>query len=728
MLDPESVKLASQGARRSIAMELLVLSMVSLFLELLVIRWLSSDVRAFTVFRTFPLVTCFVGLGAGFALGSDRAFRLTLYALLQLVITMRLAELLGVTLWGFPATSVFQWGNLAVNSLAPAYMLVFMPLLILLLAGPFAVCLCIGARLGVLFNQLEPLKAYLINLAGALLGSLVFAALSYIGLAPEWLLLSAAVAVAGYLIVRHGQRWRHLTAIALLALLAAWTPHATTLPLVGELLAYRSVGPITFWSPYQRLDLTVFRLPDSAESADSFLGAELAVNRAFYQYFFSDKAGSHVSGDIARFLAARKRQYSLPFELKPADDVLIVGAGLGQNAEAALGHGVKSVDAVDIDPQILKLGRQYNPAYRSAVNLICDDARHFFGRTEKRYDLIVFGLLDSHAVIGQGSSVRIDTYIYTTEGIREALSLLKPGGLAVISFAAVAPWIKDRLWRTMEQACGYRPLVLRDSRAFVWGKPDIIFILGDGVRQGQISPPPGWERVAAPGPARVRILTDDWPYLYVQPDILDIPFWLVMAEILLIGMIAARGALFRKNDRTMWQLFFLGAAFMLLELHAISRLSLTFGSTWFTSAIVINGILILIMVANLVVMAFPHFLRTRQGMIYLLLFASIAASYFLPASGSSGQAAHQVLVTLVTLLPMGLAGILFACIFAGVAQPNRAMALNLLGAVVGGVLEYLSNYTGIRGVELVAAALYLASFICSIWPSAASQPEPLAET
>ena len=48
-------------------MELFFLSLASLIVELLIIRWISADIRAFTIFKTFPLVTCFVGLGVGTA-------------------------------------------------------------------------------------------------------------------------------------------------------------------------------------------------------------------------------------------------------------------------------------------------------------------------------------------------------------------------------------------------------------------------------------------------------------------------------------------------------------------------------------------------------------------------------------------------------------------------------------------------------------------------------------
>ena len=147
--------------------ELFLLSFVSLFIELLVIRWMSADIRAFTIFRTFPLVTCFVGLGAGFASSKDSIFRSTPYAILLFAVVMKLAAAFGIKLWAFPSSSVFQWQNLVIGNVPFQHLFIFMLVLVCLLCGPFLMSVCIGARLGVLFTRMPPLRAYCINVAGA---------------------------------------------------------------------------------------------------------------------------------------------------------------------------------------------------------------------------------------------------------------------------------------------------------------------------------------------------------------------------------------------------------------------------------------------------------------------------------------------------------------------------------------------------------------------------------
>jgi hypothetical protein len=391
--------------------------------------------------------------------------------------------------------------------------------------------------------------------------------------------------------------------------------------------------------------------------------------------------------------------------------VLVLAAGTGQDVAAAVVNGAKNVDAVDIDPVILAQGRRYDPLYSTPnVHLFCDDARHYINLCQKKYDLIVFSFLDSHAVLGQGSSVRLDSYPYTREGIKNALRLLKPDGVMVISFSAVADWLERRIFRTIKEAAGYDPIVIGGKE----GRGHVFFVVGADVSKGLSKVPAGW--VAQPSPqlsAGDRLLTDDWPYLYVRPDIVDVPYLVIIGEILLIALVAGAKVLSGPKTPLMWQMFALGSAFLLLELHAISFLSLLYGSTWLTSAIVINGILVMLLFANLSVMRFDKAIQGREWIVFVALFISIAINYFLPSAEIVGgrSLANYVVVTAITLLPILFAGCLFPVLFEKAENPSKALAYNLFGSVVGGLLEYSSNFLGIRNLLLVALALYLVAFL-----------------
>src|SRR5262249_20893040 len=132
-------------------------------------------------------------------------------------------------------------------------------------------------------------------------------------------------------------------------------------------------------------------------------------------------------------------QYDIPFlvHAKPRT-ALCIGAGSGNDAAGALRHGVEQVTAVEIDPSIIAIGRRYHPErpYDSPrVRLVNDDARSFFTTCHDRFDVISFGLLDSHTTTSM-TNARLDHYVYTRESLRLARALLANGGIVVLSFEA----------------------------------------------------------------------------------------------------------------------------------------------------------------------------------------------------------------------------------------------------------------------------------------------------
>ena len=157
----------------------------------------------------------------------------------------------------------------------------------------------------------------------------------------------------------------------------------------------------TCWSPYYRIDVDTVRPTQGVASVEN--GIRVHINRMFQQYFIRDAA---ITGGLPEgmrtFLDLRARYYALPYSLKPAPhSVLILGAGTGQDVLEAVKHGARDIDAVEIDPEIIKLGRTYNPAYsRPEVRIHCGDARNFVERASKKYDLIVFSFLDSLSLPG----------------------------------------------------------------------------------------------------------------------------------------------------------------------------------------------------------------------------------------------------------------------------------------------------------------------------------------
>lgn len=699
-------------------LELLLLSIVSLFVELFVIRWTSVDVRAFTTFKFFPLATCFVGLGVGFALGRDVAFRFSLLPFLLFVVLMKIADWITIgsntrlSYLFFPSTRVFSWWtpDRTDPAMLAVYVLVFMLFLPLLLSAPFALCMCIGSRLGVLFNQMKPLPAYCVNIGGAIVGSVLFSLASYLGWMPWQLIILPIVIMLFYV---RSEKTFALSVVAAAACIAIAFCNPSAKPQVQ-----------TFWSPYQRLDLEPFKVK-TKDGSEATMGYDIYSNRAPYQNPVNLDPAFLTTVDSAHNSQVEEliRRYELGYRFKPFKDVLIVGAGSGNDVSAALRYGAESVDAVDIDPVIIKLGTDLHPEHpyqNPKVHVICDDARDYFNHCSKKYDLVIYSHLDSHVVTGSSSSVRIDNYVYTKESFVKALTLLKPGGLLVVSFNTAREWFKERLFASISAAAGYPAVVLEDKR----DRPEYVttyFIAGEAAKNGTLTIPEAYaafvNRVSM-SPKQDRVLTDDWPYMYLAPASadtpVDVPYAVVVLEFMLLSLFAGKRLLFGSSSPTQWQMFFLGAAFLLLELQSIARLSLVYGSTWQTSAIVIVCVLLMILAANILL------LRTgpikNMNIPYALLFASLLASYFLPvdhilASSALPPYLASAFVTFMTVLPMFMAALIFGSTFAVIRDPGRALAFNLFGSVVGALLEYSSNYCGIRNLVLIALGLYLMSYV-----------------
>ncbi len=141
--------------------------------------------------------------------------------------------------------------------------------------------------------------------------------------------------------------------------------------------------------------------------------------------------------------------------------VLVLAAGMGNDLAVAIRHGANYIDAVEIDPKIVELGRKLHPERpydNPCVHVTVDDARAFLHRTEKKYDLVEYCLLDSHAAFSAMSSIRLDNYVYTVESFRDAEKILKPHGVIAVTQFVTQRWQLCRLFKTLTEALGREPV------------------------------------------------------------------------------------------------------------------------------------------------------------------------------------------------------------------------------------------------------------------------------
>jgi spermidine synthase len=677
----------------------------------MLIRWIGTEVRVFAYFQNLALIACFLGFGLGCYWSQRRKSLLfSLGALAVLVLLVEapnntwhkflivLSEILSFSpdaaMWGFlQFAGISRWSFYLLFGTSLITVAIFLLLLV-------AVMIPMGQWVGYYLDQTSnPVRAYSVNLLGSLAGIWIFAGIAFLSLPPEiWFCLafsllifmppiSRRVSVAGLV----------LLVASLFALSAAQNPEVRT-----------------FWSPYQKLELR--SLGDQeylvqvnntgymniANATPEFLGRhpEIAIN---YREFSSYDAPY-------RFAGSRDR-------------VLIVGAGAGNDAAGALRNGAQQVDAVEIDPVIYALGKRNHPEHpydSPKVHLVLNDARAFLRQAQGKYDVIMFGLLDSHTQFSDFSNMRIDNYVYTEESFRDARRLLKPGGILVLKFEVRPPWtwLGQRFYAMLNGMFDRAPIVFHaaslgnmaaasvfiesnDPRLWERAKqPDLALLVAK-------NPPPFPLTLAgAPPPA-----TDDWPYVYHVSHSIPRTYLTISLVLLVISVLTIGGAIERRRTST-WHFFFLGAGFLLLETQMISRLALYFGTTWLVNCVALSAILLVLVAANFVV---ARRKSGSPGVFYVLLVGSLLANYAFPW-GRLPYEAHVIgaLLSVAYSVPVFCAGIIFAESFRQCSGKSSAFGANIVGAVLGGLAQNLSFVFGMKALLLVAAVCYVTAGLCSL--------------
>lgn len=677
-----------------------------LVLELAMIRWLGTQIRIAAYFANLVLLATFLGMGLGVGLGRRHPgmARWAVPALAAASVLIGAAAPLGLTHLAFPDPALSLWGADMYRDMYGGALFQFVRSALVVTACFWAlagVFMFIGSLVGRYFDELPALEAYGADLGGSLAGVVVMAVLAALWTPPPvWI----AVGILPLLwIVR--DRWSVIAgAIAVAA-------------------AAYSIAGATF-SPYNRIDLTPDPdYPGLGASPHGSTEWNLGANRDYHQRMLDLRPGAPETA----VRAVTREIYELPFSFTqaPNPSALVVGAGTGNDVSAALRRGFARVVSIDIDPAILQAGIEKHPErpYADArVTRVNDDARAYFGRRAngEKFDVVCYGLLDSHAMFSSMSSLRLDNFVYTEEGVAEAWSRVKDGGILSLSFSVAAgPWMRERLLGLVAKATGQEPIML--THGYDKG---VTFLAGRTLSLERVQAlVPSAVRGNHLDAAWIRTPTDDWPFLYLRPGSVAWTYITVFVLVALTAGLAVRrvfGASVFSRARFDSQMFLLGAAFLLLETRAVTQLSLLFGSTWIVNTSVFGGVLAMVLAANALAGRMTRYSRVLW---YSLLVVSLVMVWALPwrALFDLGLVARGVVAGIAVAAPIFFAGVIFSSELRTRADAAAALGCNLCGAMMGGLLENLSMVLGLKAIVLLALAIYLGSL-----HSALRRPAPAA--
>ena len=719
-------------------LDLFLISFLILFLELACIRWFGSTVVYLTFFTNIVLLATFLGMSVGcLAASSRRDWSSTVGPLLLLAVIMAcgvwylfthvVPYQINVGGQGSPQQVYFgteYTGKNLSQFFVPIELLagLFFALIALLFVG-------LGQVMGRAFDDVpDRLLGYISNIGGSLVGIAGFATASYFGTRP--ILWFAVVLILWWYFLKRRTVLQAATLVASLVIIGFSSYFVSiSAPLKTE------VSNILTWSPYYKITYRPrVRL--------------IITNNIGYQMMVPIQE----SGPAYELLHLLNRDAGG----KPFEDVLIIGAGSGNDVAAALENGAKHVDAVEIDPAIFAIGKADHPNHPYAdprVTVHIDDGRSFLRKTTHKYDLVVYALVDSLVLHSGYSSLRLESFLFTQQAFDDIAGRLKPDGVFAAYNFFRQGWIVGRIDKMVEAAFGVRPVVFslpyvaairsadpQGSNTFFLASHNASRMaaiarefqqqqsfwinqrpaLNQSVNGFGLQPPStqeatdsDWHRIA---PASVetsgitRLPSDDWPFLYLREARIPSLNLRSMALIGGLSLIILYAVAPVRRVRPNWQMFFLGAGFMLLETKGVVHMALLFGSTWLVNSVVFFAILVMILASNIFVLLVKP---QKLWPYYLLLSAALLVNILVPMSRFLALPGWgKVAVSCAVIFaPISFAGIVFGTSFRDSRQPDVDFGSNIAGAILGGLAENLSLMIGFNYLLVIALAFYVLSAV-----------------
>jgi hypothetical protein len=330
---------------------------------------------------------------------------------------------------------------------------------------------------------------------------------------------------------------------------------------------------------------------------------------------------------------------ALPFRLVERPETLVIGPGGGADVMAALASGSRKVTAVEMNPLILQFVRHYgeragNLYNRPDVEVIQSEARNFISRTDRKFDIILLGFVDSWASVASGGLSLSENYLYTAQAFRAYYDHLTDDGLLVI-----LRWRSDipRVVANSVAVLGAREAaermaVLMERRGTPADPSQMLFMLrkrpfttaetaamindwilaAPMIVPGRAAPPPYDDLLAArlslasydaASPTRVGPVFDDSPFYFAierpwgMPTRIAVALftWLFAPSLVLLALFVSLGKPpgqpVRSYAASIGYFSALGFGFIAVELALLQHLTLLLGHPIFTLSVLLFTLL-----------------------------------------------------------------------------------------------------------------------------------------
>ena len=680
--------------KRNIYILIAMASGLGLFLELSIIRIHSSYFQLFAYFKNLSLLSCFLGLGIGYSFSKKKLFSLNWsfpLIILQVSFMFILKDTPITLFFQNPIAEIWNMGqSIAMGFMHVSIIYFFITVIFLLNAVAF---IPLGHLVAKLMLNSDTLKAYSYNLLGSILGIILFTILSFLWTGPmTWLMISFLVLVFFQYNLRSNIIFNCLSFAFLVLCLNTYT----------------TSNKIDMHSPYQNISVKFNNdpsVPITVQSNNIWLQTPLNLSDEFYQ-----KKNS-----------TWHKFYTIPYNFTNKDfkKILIVGSGTGNDVATAIRQTDAPIDAVEIDPLIAELGKKFHPESpysNERVNLTINDARNYIRETDNRYDLIIYSLLDSHANLSARGGVRLDSYVYTVESFFEAKKILTKDGIIFLSFAISTEEMGNKIYKMLKINFPLsEPLILTDK---AWADDNKFTegIYAFAVSSNKISLDLSKTNFVQTNMFKnkqiyndVDISTDDWPFFYMSYRIYPISYMVLISVIFIVSFFFLKKFTRLEYKNFSLTSFFLGIGFMLMETKGITELAKIYGSTWVVVSIVITAILSMAYIANVLVI---KKIKISINSIYFFLIFSLVLSYLFTFVNFYNYSTLMLkfLVPFLLTFPVLFSGLAFSREILNYGSTSNALSCNILGAIVGGLLEYNSMYFGFKFLYILAIIFYMFAY------------------